>query len=487
MIEQIVINRRFNDVRAAGLDANGKLLNLWFSQRQGEAEQGEIFVARVQRVQHGLNAAFVDIGADRAGFWPLKEAQLQRVKSGQMYLLQRKRAGKGDKGDKLSDKISLVGDLLVLNTRDDSVHLSRRIDDDNERQRLMQIAEEIKPEGCGLILRHASQGRGVEQLQRELQNVRQLWQNLQTIDPNTGRPGPVDLHELRSSDRPSSDAEQIAAGILSALLTLQTTRVVVDDKPLWQALRKLLTERALLAEESVELYQRSTPIFDLYAVQGEIDRALGRKVWLKSGAFLVFDQSEALCAVDVNTGKAAQKGDFAEHILRVNLEAVAAIARHIQLRNISGLIVVDFIDMQSKSAQKQVVTLLREALRQDASRCRLSRISEFGLLQLSRQRRGPSLHEQLTEACPACRGLAWRRSRASLAQDFLQALAQAARKSPGTSMVLYCAPLIGEYLRRHEQKALQTLQSEFDVRVQIQSGQDQPWDSCRIAVEAKAD
>ncbi len=211
------------------------------------------------------------------------------------------------------------------------------------------------------------------------------------------------------------------------------------------------------------------------------------KLWLKSGAFLVFDQSEALCAVDVNTGKAAQKGDFAEHILRVNLEAAAAISRHLQIRNISGLVVIDFIDMQAKSAQKQVVTVLREALRHDASRCRLSRISEFGLLQLSRQRRGPSLQEQLTEPCPSCRGLAWRRSRASLAQDFLQVLAQAASKSPQTSMTLHCVRPMSEYLRRHEEKSLLDLQSEFDVRVQILSGQDQSWDSCRIAVEAKPD
>ena len=476
MTEKIIVNSRYHDVRAARLDADGKLLQLWFSHSLDDVEQNKIYVGRVQRVQAGLNAAFVDINAERAGFWPLQKTQLHGIKPGQMYLLQHKRAAKGEKGAKLTDKISLVGRMLVLKMGGDAVHLSRRISDANERQRLLEIGAAIKADNSTLIMRHASQGRSAEALQNECQVLQQQWQRLQKIDPAAQCPGPIDIAE----DAKKSEQQRLATRIIGALLTVQTTHIVVDDKVLWQVLRTELTDRELMRAESVELYQRSSPIFDLYAVQGEIDAALQRKLWLKSGAFLVFDPCEALCAVDVNSGKSAQKGDFEQHALKINLQAVEAIARHLQLRNISGLIVVDFIDMKARSAQKQVVLALREALRQDPARCRLSTMSEFGLLQISRQRRGASLQEQLTESCSACQGLAWRRSRQNLAQDFLHSLAQAAQETDLSALRLRCQPELAEYLRRHEAEALQRLQQDYGAKIYIEAKATIAWLRCEI-------
>ncbi len=474
MTEKILINQRFGDLRAARVDEDGRLQQLWFSQAAvgfssgAGGGEGEILAGRVQRVQAGLGAAFVDIGQDKAAFWPLRTQQVQQVRAGQMYLLQRQRAGKGDKGDKLSDRLSLAGLLMVLQPGAEKLALSRRIDDGDEADRLRALGQKIRPPGFSLILRAAAQGRDEQTLRAELQALLAQWQALQKLDVNARVPGPVQPQR--------SPARQI----VEALLTPQCTQIVVDDHALWQSLRELFAALPLLPAEAVELYRRERPIFELYAVEAGIERALQRRHWLKSGAYLVFDQTEAMCTIDVNSGKSAQSGDFAGRSLRIDLEAAQAIARQLRLRNISGLVVVDFIDLPSRSAQKKVLAALREALHGDAARCRLSSMSEFGLVQISRQRRGPSLLEQLSEPCPACQGLGWRLARQVLAQDFLQQLFVHSQSSNAQKLSLLCQPGIAEFLRRHCSQDLQRLRKQCTATIEIISDPQLPWRHCKI-------
>jgi ribonuclease E len=458
------------ELRVAMVDGQ-KLYDLSIEIPSREQKKANIYKARISRVEPSLEAAFVDYGAQRHGFLPLKEisreffrAQPQGrlnirelVSEGQDLLVQVEKEERGNKGAALTTFISLAGRFLVLmpnNPRAGGV--SRRIEGE-DRDQMREVMNQLNvPEGMGAIVRTAGVGRSVEELQWDLDNLRTQWDAI--AEAAKGRGAPFLVYQ-------EGDAVTRA---LRDYLTDDIGEILVDDDSAFQkGLEYMQRFMPNDTQRRLKLYVDDIPLFTRYQIESQIESAYAHKVQLPSGGSLVIDYTEALVSIDINSARATRGADIETTAANTNLEAADEIARQLRIRDIGGLIVIDFIDMESQKNQRDVEERLREAMRMDRARIQIGRLSRFGLLEMSRQRLRPSLGESSHLVCPRCIGIGSIRSIESLALSILRLIGEETRKDRTARLIVQVPVDVATYLINEKRDALRALEDKSHSQMVI--------------------
>lgn len=408
MSREIIANIEDTETRVAVMD-DETLVNLFIE--RSEPVAGNIYKARVNNVLPGMDAAFVDIGLERNAFLHVEDIRSQRLdgeeveeesfgkgaiaerlRPGQEILVQVTKEPMGTKGARVTTYVALPAHYLVLMPTVNYVGVSRRITSEAERKRLRQMADGIRPQGMGVIVRTAAEGVPEKVLADDVAFLQQMWQRV--LERGRANKAPALVYQdLRLIRR-----------VVRDLFTDDVARLVVDSAEEHARVADLLGSFAPHLKDRLILHRDVEPVFERYGVDREIDRALRRKVWLKSGGYIVFDRTEALTVIDVNTGKYVGKTDLASTILRTNLEAVGEIVRQITLRDIGGIILVDFIDMEKEDHRRRVLEALNDAVQHDRAKLHVIDLTALGLVEITRKRVYQDLEQIMRIPCPYCEG-----------------------------------------------------------------------------------
>lgn len=461
------------EVRVALVDGQ-KLYDLDIESTQHANKKANIYKGTITRIEPSLEAAFVDYGVERHGFLPIKEIAREYypegtnfsdhnslknlLKEGQEVIVQIEKEERGQKGAALTTYISLAGSYLVLMPNNPRAGgISRRIEGD-ERIELKQALELIDvPEGMGVIVRTAGVGKSAEELRWDLDILTRLWSMIKTVA--SSRKAPFLIHQESS----------IAIRAIRDYLRPDIGEILVDDEKVFEQITRHVELVRPEFIQKVHRYTGDIPLFSKFQIESQIASAYQREVRLPSGGAIVIDPTEALTSIDVNSAKATRGGDIEETALQTNIEAAEEIARQLRLRDVGGLIVIDFIDMTPIKNQREIENRMREAVRQDRARIQFSRISRFGLLELSRQRLRPSLEESSSHVCPMCQGQGTVRDTPSLALSLLRLLEEEAHKDDHVSCeIAAIAPVeIATFILNEKRLQLNEIEKRYDLKVSI--------------------
>lgn len=415
--KDIIINLSEFETRIAILE-NSKLMELWVERPEKERMVGDIYKGIVKAVLPGMQAAFLEIGLEKSAFLHisditelyeadfLEEEELSQrkkrkspknikelLKKGQEVLVQVMKEPMGTKGSKVTSQLSLAGRYLVLVPGEEHIGVSRKITEREEKKRLKKLVFELKPEGFGAIIRTAAERKERKEFKNDIRLLLKLWKKIRKEAEKKKAPSLV-----------HKDMGMIAS-VIRDQLSAEVNQVMIDSKREYKKIRSYLRVIAPNLRQKIMLYDKDIPIFDFYNIESQIEKMLDRKVWLKKGSYIVIDQTEALVTIDVNTGRFVGRSNQHSTILRTNLEAAREIARQIRLRDIGGLIIVDFIDMSSSEDRRKVFEEFKASFRNDRSKHSILPISDFGLIEMTRERIRPSLLYTFSEPCPVCDGI----------------------------------------------------------------------------------
>src|SRR5687767_8993337 len=435
-----------------------------------EQKKANVYKGRITRVEPSLEACFVDYGAERHGFLPLKEVSKEYFKDGQLpggrgnirellnegqeVIVQVEKEERGNKGAALTTFISLAGRFLVLmpnNARAGGV--SRRIEGE-DREQLREALDQVQiPDGMGAIVRTAGVGRSAEELQWDLDNLKEVWNTI--AQAAEGRAAPFLIY-------------QESKAIIRALrdyLADDIGEILIDNKEIYNEAQQYMQRFMPAGLRKLKFYEDSVPLFTRFQIENQIESAHSHKVNLPSGGSIVIDPTEALVSIDINSARATRGGDIETTALNTNLEAADEIARQLRLRDLGGLIVVDFIDMESQKNQRAVEDRMRDAVKQDRARIQIGRISRFGLLELSRQRLRPSIGESASIACPRCSGMGTIRSVDSLALALLRLIGEEARKDRTVKVIAQLPVEVATYLMNEKREWLNNIEAKSSCQI----------------------
>ncbi|MGF1466890.1 MAG: ribonuclease E/G [Sandaracinaceae bacterium] len=492
----IVISVDVGETRVALIE-DGILAELYLERERDRSPVGNIYLGKVTRVLPGMQAAFVDIGLDRAAFLHVedvipakdfeqlvtrdddddgangqstkKRSRVTRktpirevLKENQQIVVQVSKGPISTKGARVTGHVSLPGRYAVYMPSIDSVGVSKRIGNDRERRRLREVIESVKPPTGGLIVRTVAAGLTKGSLKADVGYLVKTWEKV-SVRQQENRAAPACLYEeLDLVCRAARD-----------LLTEDVGKVIIDDPDEHARLRSFV--EAFMPERAadIELYAGGDPIMDAFGLEDEIARALARKVPLPSGGYLMIDQTEALSAIDVNTGRFTGRGkDVEETILHTNLEAVKEISYQLRFRNIGGLIVLDFIDMEKASHREKVYRELLKVLKNDKSKTTVVRISELGLVEMTRKRTRESLGRTLYESCFYCDGTGQLMSKTTICHEILRQIRREKDSLPGFKVVVNAHPAICDMLQREERAAVARASSRYARQIVVQPRSD---------------
>lgn len=499
MYREILINVESQEKRVAILE--NKVLEEFFAERQTTQKLvGNIYKGVVETIVPAIGAAFVKIGLEKNGFLYIqdltqpdyekmaeivdkpdndeardeKQASLTRhpdeikemLKVGQEIMVQVVKEPLGQKGPRLTTHISLPGRYLVLMPLDSHLGISRKIQDSKERVRLRQLLKELNvPENMGLILRTAGSGCTKKQFLQDLRFLTHLWPRIKTSFQK--RPAPALIYE----------EYDLVLRIIRDNFTAQTDKLWVDSKEEYKRIMRFLHAVSPNLKRHVQLYREETPLLEKKGVEDEIIKIYERKVALKSGGYIMIEPTEALVAIDVNSGRFTGKRDPEETAYAVNLEAAREIARQIRLRDIGGIIIIDFIDMKPAKHRKRVFDVLSEALKRDRAKTDISSVSELGLIEMTRQRTRKSLESVAYQHCPYCQGRGLVKSPVTVAIQVLRKLKKLLQAAPQprsyllgqkkSGFAVFVHPDVALHLLNQDRQALNNLQQKFRVDIQI--------------------
>jgi len=434
-----------------------------------EQKKANIYKSRITRVEPSLEACFVDYGAERHGFLPLKEISRQYftpgldpnkagirelLKEGQELVVQVDKEERGNKGAALTTFISLAGRYMVLMPNNPKAGgVSRRIEGE-DRQTIKEALDHLQvPNDMGLIVRTAGMGRDAEELQWDLDYLLQLWKAIS--EAAQSRPAPFLIYQ----------ESKLIIRALRDYLRNDIGEILIDHEELYQDAREFVQQVMPNNLRKLKLYQDTTPLFSRFQIETQIENAFERTVRLPSGGSIVIDQTEALTAIDINSSKATKGSDIEETAFNTNLEAAVEIARQLRIRDAGGLIVIDFIDMDSPRHQREVEEKLKDALKLDRARVQVGRISRFGLLEMSRQRLRPSLGEATQIVCPRCEGHGRIRSVESLSLSALRLVEEHAMKESTGQVLVQAPPSVANFLLNEKRRQLTEIEARHDVNV----------------------
>jgi len=495
MANELVINARHYETRVA-LVENGVVVELHIERKTGQELMGNIYRGRVVKVLPGMQAAFVDTGLDRTAFLYVsdvyrdlsdleklmlgngkgdedpelldakttKRDQIQDISfqiedllhESQNIMVQVAKEPFGNKGARLTCHISLPGRHLVLMPTVNHIGVSRRIEDKEERERLKAIIREIRPNDFGFIARTVAEEGSKEKLKSEMDFLVKLWTNIQ--------------EKMEKGSNPALLYQDLSIVLRAVrdLFTREVDRLIIDSPEEYKSIMGFIETFAPRLKYSVELYEGSDPIFDAFGIAMEIPRALGTKIWLKSGGYIVIELTEALTAIDVNTGSYVGKRNLEETILKTNLEAVKEIAYQLRFRNLGGLIVIDFIDMEKSSNRTRVFTALREALSKDKAKSNILPMSDLGLIEMTRKRTRASLSGLLSEPCYYCEGRGTLKSKRAICFEIFRDLErESIVGEEGGHAYIMVNPEIDDVLREEEQELVIDLEKRLGKRITI--------------------
>ena len=497
---EIIVNAEKLETRVAVLE-NGRLEEFQVEHPTEERLIGSIFKGRIQNLENDLQAAFVNIGMRKNAFlhyWDMNpdddsllddededaradaagasghrkprnkrftnEEIAKRFPAGSVVTVQVSKGPIGTKGPRITASLSIPGRYLVLMPGGTLRGVSRKIGDAAERQRLKKILERLEkliPSDCGLIVRTAGFGASKSAFVRDLRVLLNSYNDMKTAIAE--QPAPCCV----------SEEPDLVTRVVRDWMTEDVDRIIVDNPAVYERVRKEAARISRHAKNLVQFYEGHYPIFDHYGVEKQIEEAFRRKIALNSGGYLIIDETEALIAVDVNTGRHKGKGSQEDAILEVNLEAVEEVARQLRLRNIGGLVVLDLIDMKSRKHQQQVYRALKNALRRDKARTNVMQISELGLLEMTRQRFEESLLSQMHQTCPYCHGKGLIKSSLQLSVDIQRRLTSLIRlltaEKKESDLQICIHPAVLERLRTEDEEIIKTLQNDYKGRLSFKS------------------
>ena len=490
----IVISVDVGETRVALME-NGMLAELIVEREADRSPVGNVYLAKVTRVLPGMQAAFVDIGLDRAAFLhvedvlPTKDldkladknddgngngAKSKRgrvtrktpirevLKEGQKIVVQVSKGPISTKGARVTSHVSLPGRYAVYMPTLEHVGISKRIGNDRERKRLREVIESCKPPSGGVIVRTVAQGLTKGGLKADIGYLVKTWDHVVKKHKSTKKAPTLLYRELDLICRSARD-----------LFTEDVQKIIIDDAEEHERLSKFVSEFMPERAGDIELYDRGDPIMDAFGLEDEIARALARKVPLPSGGYLIIDQAEALTAIDVNTGRFTGKGkDVEETIFQTNLEAVKEIGYQLRFRNIGGLIVLDFIDMEKAGHREKVYRTLQKVLKQDKSKTTAVRISDLGLVEMTRKRTRESLGRTLYESCFYCDGTGRLMSKTTICHEILRQIRREKDSLPGFKVVVNAHPAICDMFQREEKRALSRASARYSRQIVLQARKD---------------
>ena len=493
MYKQLIVNVSDHETRVALLE-DGTIVELHLDRGDDSDVTGNIYKGKVLRVLPGMQAAFVDIGLNQAAFIyvddvynndfkeyermfqieneepdsededNLEPEVLKRrrnfqieelISEGQEMLIQVVKSPIGTKGARISSNVSLPGRFLVLMPTSDHIGISRRIENEDERERLRSAVRDLRINSYGYIVRTAAEGEPSGKLVSEMSFLDNLWKNIQKKFEKA--PTPSLLHQEIS----------VSLRAVRDLLIHEVEKVVIDSKATYDAVLSFLDIYMPALKDHVVLYEGTEPLFDAYNLEGDISRALKRKVWLKSGGYITIEHTEALVAIDVNTGRYVGKHNLEETILETNLEALKEIAYQIRLRDIGGIIIIDFIDMDKKSNQEKVFNALNEALLRDKSKTHVLPMSEMGLIQMTRKRTREPLTRIMCEPCYYCDGEGYIISKQSICYSIYREILRESQDMEGVRLTLRANPQIAELLHGEENHLIVALEKAIGKQIVI--------------------
>ena len=469
---------------------NGQLTELFIERKAERRLVGNIYKGVVKSVVPGIEAAFVDVGEGKNGFLYVsdvtdthgdyddledegdeeeyrprsKRRRRMRIedmlKRGQEIMVQVAKEPMGQKGMRLTNYISLPSRYLVLMPTVNHLGVSRKIEDEKERDRLRNIIAKARPQGLGFIVRTLGEGKGEEEIKADVKYLTGLWQKI--VRRMDSMPAPSLLHQ---------DLGQVAR-VVRDVMNEDIDRFTIDSKPDYDTVLNLLENLAPQLKSRVELYRGNVPLFEKYDIEVQIEKALRKKVWLPSGGYIVIDQSEALTAIDVNTGKFTGKKKLEETVYKTNMEAAREVARQVRLRDIGGIIVVDSIDMEKPSNRQKLLNEFEEAFKSDRSKTYILGMTELGLVQMTRKRVKLSLTPSLCEPCPYCGGTGWVKSVTTTMIQALRQLEKQCKENGQTAMTLTAHKDVIEQIRTREIDTLTKIENKYGRKINLKPSAD---------------
>ena len=470
---ELLVNVTPQETRVAVVE-NGVLQEVFIERARRRGLVGNISKGVVRRVLPGMQAAFVDIGLERAAFLHASDIAVavddekiehsgagdnitRLLHQGQQLLVQVIKDPLGTKGARLTTHITVPSRYLVFMPEVRNVGVSQRIEDEAERQRLRDIVLAARGDSCGgFILRTAAEGVGDEAIASDLQFLQRLWASIQE---RAGRAGPGEVvHE----DLP------LVLRVLRDLSDTEVEKLRIDSRESFQRIEDFVRRFTPELVDKLEYYPGERPIFDLYSVDDEIQKALERKVQLKSGGHLVIDQTEAMTTIDVNTGAYVGHRNLEVTIFKTNLEAAQAIVRQLRLRNLGGIIIVDFIDMQNEEHKRQVLRALEKHIERDNANCHISEISSLGLVQMTRKRTRESLEHILCSGCPTCGGRGNLKTAETACYEIFREILREARQFDSQQLLVLASQEVVDLLLDEESTSLAELEAFIDKPIKFQ-------------------
>ena len=511
---KLVVSAEGSETRVALLEGS-ELAEYFLERKRDSGMAGNIYRGRISRVLPGMQAAFVDLGPgiERKAYLHVAEIlgagdekrlfdgydsdsdsdgdeDSPKKKSGKTRRTQRKVAGRrkiedmvkegqdilvqivkesvGDKGARITGYLSLPGRHGVFMPTLERVGVSRRISSEKERRRLRKLVDEVRPEGSGFIIRTAAEGAEAQEIKDDVDYLLRLWEEIGRREKTSKKPG------LLYQDL------DLVLRMIRDMLREDVSEVWIDDEE--QHARALRFTEAFMPtySERIKLYEGRTPIFDSYGIEAQLRASLSRSVPLKSGGSLVIDQGEALTAIDVNTGSYVGKRDLESTITANNLEACEAVARQLRLRNLGGIIVIDFVDMDKSSNRQLVWEKFNEELAKDSTRSNCTMISELGLVEMTRKRTRESLHQLLTERCPTCEGRGVVKSVTTVAYEVMREVRRVGAAVDAEKIIVECPPLVAAWLEKNERDYLDHLEKRFQKLVELKPTRGLPPDQYKV-------
>ena len=488
MHKEIFINESMGETRIA-IQEDGQLVEVYVEKQDNHRMVGNVYKGKVENVLPGMQAAFVDVGYELNAFLPFSEIgsdeylleenegkrnrnnknikydniEVDLKKDQEIYVQVIKEPFAG-KGPRVTTEVALPGRLLVLVPNASYIGISKKIWDKFERRRLKKIAQKLRVGNIGIIIRTVAEGKSEEHIENDHKQLIDNWNKIENKANNED--APVLVYE---------DLET-ASSVVRDLLTPDVEKIIIDSKRLFKKTQKYLEDVSPSLLDRLELYKLKAPLFESFGIESDIEKLMRPKAWLKSGAYLIIEKTEAMVVVDVNSGRFVGKKLHEENSLKINLEAAREVARQLRLRDLSGLIVIDFIDMKYEENRKKVYHEIRRELRKDRAKVAVAPITEFGLLEMTRQRIRVSLLDSMSEECPTCHGSGRIISQETLITRIDHWLRRYKSKHRSLRLELELHPENADYLGGEKRHVLRGLMWQNFVHLKIKSNPDVPQD-----------
>ncbi len=474
MKKEIIVEVGLIETRVAILE-DGKLVEIHVERKQERKIVGNIYKGKTENVLPGMQAAFIDIGEEKNSFLYvddlISDEDLpieKKLFTGEKLLVEVIKEPIKPKGSRVTTNITIPGRYLVLMPKSKNIGISRKIEDEEERERLKKIVQEIKPPDMGVIIRTASEGKEKEDLERDLKFLISTWETI--LKKSAILPAPSLLYEDLS----------LIYRTIRDLFTTDVERFIIDSEEEYKKILEFLEGFAPHLKDRVYLFRELDNIFEYFGIEDEIRKALRKRVWLKCGGYIFIDQTEALTVIDVNTGKYVGKSKLSETILRTNLEAAEEIARQLRLRDIGGIIIIDFIDMEDKEDEQKVIEKLEEALSKDKTKTNIVDITKLGLLEMTRKRVRRDLGQMLMVNCSHCDGTGRAFSETTVHAMVLRKLHSLAKVVKDEFIFAEVNSQTKKTLLEKREKELEFLKEKYNKKIVLMENPNLPREKVRI-------